>query len=244
MGGRARPGRCRAARDHAASPPLGAARASRARTDSSRSRGCCCRRSPRNCSGSSTPSCSPRVDADGPVQFRPTDDYRTSGADRDPHPGAAAARRPRDRTVRRGLQRTAADHRRRRPDARRRGAGRGCDRGHRLGPRRRLRRARRHRGRTARRLRGCGHAGAARRRQRPDPVARHRRAGLQPPSTPRDRPTRRRLHHPRMRRPRRAGAKSTMFSNTPTAARPTPTTASCSAGSTIGSSTATAGRSE
>ena len=40
-------------------------------------------------------------------------------------------------------------------------------------------------------------------RQRPDPVARHRRAGLQPPATPRDRPPRRRLPHPRLRRPRR-----------------------------------------
>ena len=39
------------------------------------SRGCCCPRSPRSGSGSIDAVCSPRIDPDAPVQFRPTNDY-------------------------------------------------------------------------------------------------------------------------------------------------------------------------
>ena len=202
VGDRARPGRRRTPRDHAAAAALRGARHARARTGSCRSGVCCCPRSPPSTSASSTRSAHPASTPDGPVQFRPTTDYeprvptetRTRGQQQHDALATAlfvAASSELLPTIGGAAPTLVVSAR---ADDVIAGTGwasvEGCDEPV---------------GIAAAQHAGC--AGVVQRvlvrRQRPDPPARHRRTRLQPPATPRHRTPRRRLHHPRLRRPRR-----------------------------------------
>ena len=181
--------------------------------------------------------CSPRVDADGSVQFRPTDESsrrvppETRTRPQQQHDALAtalfvAASSELLPTIGGAAPTLVVSAR-----------AEDVDRGHRLGAGRRLRRARRHRRGTARRLRrgdpcGCCSTRTTAGSSRSEP----KNGSSTAASAARSPSVTAAASSPAAGSPPR-GARSTTSSNTPRAARPIPTTACCSAGSTIGSST-------